>query len=143
MLTTHHLTCTIHHNRILTNIQIQIPKQGFTAIMGPNGAGKSTLLKVCAGHFPYPYEGQVLIQDKDIKKLSPREIARLLSLVPQDYHIPFEFSVEEVVSMGRYPYIHRLKGYSPKDKFIIAQTMDQMDLTSLAHRKGGRVFCSL
>ncbi|MDC7223983.1 MAG: ABC transporter ATP-binding protein [Spirochaetales bacterium] len=77
-------------------------KQGeLTVILGPNGSGKSTLFSLLRGRLK-AQKGTVLMDGKDMGKVSDRERAALVGLVPQLNRLPFGFTVEEVVKMGAY-----------------------------------------
>ncbi|MBR6084228.1 MAG: ABC transporter ATP-binding protein [Spirochaetales bacterium] len=90
-------------NPIIKNLSLEILKGGFTAIAGPNGAGKSTLLKYLIRELRCS-DGSVTLFDTDINLMRQREIARLISF--QGQYIPKneEFTVREVVALGRYAY---------------------------------------
>lgn len=74
-----------------------------TAILGPNGAGKSTLMSVLTGQ-RQPDTGHVRWQGHDLKDCPPAEIARVRAFVAQETQVAFEFTVREVVDLGRYPH---------------------------------------
>ena len=74
-----------------------------TAILGPNGAGKSTLMTVLTGQ-RLPDEGHVQLQGQNLKDCTPAELARLRAFVAQETQVAFDFTVREVVELGRYPH---------------------------------------
>ncbi|RZN62449.1 ABC transporter ATP-binding protein [Methanonatronarchaeum sp. AMET6-2] len=84
----------------LKEIDFSVDSEEFFGIIGPNGSGKTTLLKCVSGVLE-PYKGSVLINGKDVSDLSRSEIAKEVAVVPQQVRIGFDFSVEEVVQMGR------------------------------------------
>ena len=90
-------------NPILRDLSLEISKGGFTAIAGPNGAGKSTLLKYLIRELRCS-DGSVALFDTDINLMKQKEIAKLISF--QGQYIPKneEFTVREVVALGRYAY---------------------------------------
>ena len=90
-------------NAIIKDLSLEILKGGFTAIAGPNGAGKSTLLKYLIRELRC-CDGSVTLFDTDINLMRQREIAKLISF--QGQYIPKneEFTVREVVALGRYAY---------------------------------------
>ena len=90
-------------NQVIKNLSLDIAKGGFTAIAGPNGAGKSTLLKYLIKELGCP-EGTVFIEDRDIRQISQLEIARLVSFQGQYVPRSEEFTVREVVALGRFSY---------------------------------------
>ncbi len=90
-------------NQVIKNLSLDIAKGGFTAIAGPNGAGKSTLLKYLIKELGCP-ESTVFIEDRDIRQISQLEIARLVSFQGQYVPRSEEFTVREVVALGRFSY---------------------------------------
>lgn len=88
---------------VLKGVSFSVARGEFTALIGSNGAGKSTLLRCISGLLPLK-SGNIGICGKDTGKLSAKERARLVAVVPQSYGIEYAFTVEDVVSMGRYPY---------------------------------------
>ena len=90
-------------NQVIKNLSLDIAKGGFTAIAGPNGAGKSTLLKYLIKELGCP-EGTVFIEDRDIRQISQLEIARLVSFQGQYVPRSEEFTVREIVALGRFSY---------------------------------------
>lgn len=107
----------------------------FHGILGPNGSGKTTLLDLISGFMP-PNKGEILLDAAKLSILSKNQIAQTLSLVSQDYYINFPFSVEEVVMMGRHPFIKRFSHPSQSDVDGVAQAMD---ITGISHLKKRRV----
>lgn len=101
MLKTHNLTFCAANRTLIANISLQFNMGTIYGILGPNGSGKTTLLKNLAGIWK-PSEGQIFWSDQPLLQLQRKEISRILSLVPQNPAIPFDFSVLEMVSMGRY-----------------------------------------
>jgi iron complex transport system ATP-binding protein len=112
---------------------LDIAGGAMTAVIGPNGSGKSTVLRVLAGLIE-PAAGSVTFDGARLVSLTPRERARRIGYVPQDTVIPFEFSVREVVAMGRSPYLSTWGFETPADRSAIDEAMDLMDLSGLADR---------
>ncbi|MFZ5877159.1 MAG: ABC transporter ATP-binding protein [Nitrospirota bacterium] len=105
----------------------------MTAVIGSNGSGKSTALRVLAGLIE-PTSGAVIFAGAPLQSLTPRERARRIAYVPQDTTIPFEFSVREIVAMGRSPYISAWGFESPDDQTAIDHAVALMDLGPLVDR---------
>jgi len=105
----------------------------FVGIIGPNGSGKSTLLKSIAGILNLS-KGIVKIEDLDVSKISPKEIAKTLGVVPQETAISFDYSVFDIVMMGRHAYIGRFSHESVTDVEIVNQAIDKCNLRHLAER---------
>lgn len=117
----------------LKDINLDFPQSGFTSIIGPNGSGKSTMLKAISMILK-PRQGSVLVNGTDLASMSKKEIARLMSVVPQNTALEFEYSVMDVVLMGRYPYISRFKGETAKDKEIAVRNMEYTNTYHLRDR---------
>ncbi|OUJ19423.1 ABC-type cobalamin/Fe(3+)-siderophores transport system ATPase component [Methanonatronarchaeum thermophilum] len=84
----------------LKDIGFSVGSREFFGIIGPNGSGKTTLLKCISGVLE-PYKGKILINGRDVSNLSRSDVAKEVAVVPQQVRIGFDFSVEEVVQMGR------------------------------------------
>lgn len=104
----------------------------LTAILGPNGAGKSTLLKAAAGLVDY--EGQVLLDGRDLAGLPRREVARQVALVAQDPPADVPFTVLELVLMGRAPRLGRLALEGDRDREIALAALADAGVSDLAGR---------
>lgn len=88
---------------ILRDLSLDLGRGGFTAIAGPNGVGKSTLLKYLFRELK-AQDGAIKLYDIDINSLNQKEIARLVSFQGQFAHKSEDFTVREVVAMGRFAY---------------------------------------
>ncbi|GAB4336825.1 MAG: ABC transporter ATP-binding protein [Desulfobulbaceae bacterium] len=120
---------------ILDRLSLEVEAGAFQMVIGPNGAGKTTLLRVAAD-LVSPETGTVALCGRKMDSLSRREIARLLSLVPQNVELEFSFSVEETVLMGRYPFLGLLE-QEKKEDFEIARRA--MEFTRVAHLASHRL----
>lgn len=89
-------------------------------VIGPNGSGKTTLLRLLAGVLT-PCEGRVLLDGDEVCGLSARALAKRMAVVPQSSVLTFDFTVMDVVLMGRQPYIGRL-GREQADDIEIAES---------------------
>ncbi|MBN1539685.1 MAG: heme ABC transporter ATP-binding protein [Candidatus Thermoplasmatota archaeon] len=107
---------------VLEKVDLSVKKGEMLGILGPNGSGKSTLIKLVSGALA-PDRGQVLLDGKDISRTKRREIARKLAVVPQETDLVFDFTVREVVSMGRYPHLGRFQFDDPHSKKILEGAM--------------------
>lgn len=104
-----------------------------TAILGPNGAGKSTLMSVLTGQ-RRPDAGQVLQSKKPLSGHLPAELARVRAWVAQETQVAFDFTVREVVELGRYPHVRHP---SPHEPCIVPEAMQATAVDHLAHRALG------
>ena len=92
---------------VLRDLSLEVPGGAVTAILGPNGSGKTTLLRLLLGVLR-PQQGTIRVVGRPQDGYSRRELSQLVGLVPQDEHIPFDFSILEYVLLGRAPYLHPL-----------------------------------
>lgn len=119
---------------VLNDLSFTVRKGSFISILGPNGSGKSTLInllsKVLKG-----YTGTIEIFGNDIKNLNPRSISRLVSVVPQYSNPGFDFTVEEMVLMGRFPYISRFGREKHSDFLVAGKVMEKTGITGFAGKK--------
>jgi iron complex transport system ATP-binding protein len=135
---------------VLEDVSLDVPEGSLVGLIGPNGSGKSTLLKLTSGVLR-PSRGRIRLGGVDVRSLSARVLARRLAMVAQDRPIGFEFTVREVVAMGRTPYVSRFGRESRADRRAIRDAMSLADVEDLAGRSireisGGerqRVFLAL
>ena len=88
---------------IIDEITLNIKIGDSVSIIGPNGSGKSTLIKLLSGEIN-PTKGSVSINGKNINKWDVLELAKIRSILPQNNHLTFPFSVIDIIKMGRYPF---------------------------------------
>jgi iron complex transport system ATP-binding protein len=88
----------------LHGVSIDVPRGSLVGILGPNGSGKTTLLRLLGGMLA-PASGRITIDGRELARLSRRDLAREIAVVPQETRLSFEYSVLEVVLMGRYPHL--------------------------------------
>lgn len=118
---------------VLRRVSLDIPVGTAAAILGPNGCGKTTLLHLILGWLA-PRAGEVLVDGRTLGEIPRRERGRLMALVPQTEHVPFDFSVLEYVLMGRTPYLGVLGMPGEDDQRIALETLEALGLTHLWHR---------
>jgi iron complex transport system ATP-binding protein len=119
--------------QILGPASIEIATGELMALIGPNGSGKSTLLRLFAGLWR-PNEGEALLDGQPIDTRPRKEIARRISFVPQDSHIDFAFTVEEILAMGRYAHRGRFAPQTETDRVAIRSAAAHCDITHLTDR---------
>lgn len=118
---------------VLDGVEFSIEKGDMVALLGANGAGKSTLLRALTRSLA-PARGVVLLDDCDLRKLTQKEISRTMAVVPQNTGIDFDFNVEDVVLMGRFPYLGRFQKESRTDREIAREAMEMTGVADLADR---------
>jgi iron complex transport system ATP-binding protein len=102
---------------VLTGVSLAVGRGDLVGVLGPNGSGKTTLLHVLAGGL-MPRTGSVVLDGRPMSEWSRREVARRLAIVPQDTHAPFDFSVLDIVLMGRFPHLGAFALEGPEDLAI-------------------------
>lgn len=118
---------------VLRTISLNIEAGQLVSILGPNGSGKTTLLKnMC--NILEPHEGEIDVLQQSIGKYSYKELAKRVAVVHQSAEHDFEFSVEEVVLMGRYPYLKRFQNESTMDYKIAEEAMKKTSTDHLRHK---------
>ena len=117
----------------LQDVSLTIPRGSITAVLGPNGAGKSTLLFLALAWLQ-PSRGRISLDGRPMGHYSRRAMGRLMGLVPQREHIPFEYSVLEYVLLGRLPYLAPLEQPGTRDYEVSLAALEQVGLCQFADR---------
>lgn len=120
--------------QILEDISCSFSSGTFYSILGPNGSGKTTMLDLVCG-FLKPSRGCIQIDQAPVETISKKELSRKIALVSQDYIVNFPFSVQEIVLMGRHPYIPRFSRPSAADYDMAEDVMAQCGIIHLGERK--------
>jgi iron complex transport system ATP-binding protein len=119
---------------IQKNLNLELKTGVLTCILGNNGIGKSTLLRTLATMQP-ALSGDVFIANKNSKNFGPNELSKKISLVLTESVPPSNLSVYELVALGRQPYTNWLGSLSDVDKNMVAEAMQQTQITDLALHK--------
>jgi iron complex transport system ATP-binding protein len=122
-----------HRDDVLRDVSIRVDHGELVGILGPNGSGKTTLLKVLGGALS-PHAGFVTLDDRPLGTWSRREVARRIAYVPQETHAPFDFTVLDVVLMGRFPYLGPFALEGPDDLAIARQALEATDSVAFQAR---------
>lgn len=118
---------------VVDGVTVRLSDGALAGILGPNGSGKTTLLRLLSGT-RRPTAGRVLADDRPIDQLSRREIARQIAVVPQDTELAFEYSVIEIVLMGRHAHLGLFTVEGPEDIRIAQQALASTGTAHLAER---------
>ncbi|HEX9926105.1 MAG TPA: ABC transporter ATP-binding protein [Anaerolineae bacterium] len=130
------LVCAYQANAqqiILHDVDMALYPGELVGLIGPNGAGKTTLLRALARLLP-PKSGQVLLDGRDIWRLSVRQMARRVGRVPQSANAAWPYAIEHVVRMGRYPHRGWLAPHNQRDLSAVEEALDCMVLKPLRNR---------
>ena len=121
---------------VLDGVNLSLERGDFIGIIGPNGSGKSTLLKNMAAILT-PTGGEISLEGRALLHWKRRELARSLAVVSQGGEVGFNFSVEEMVAMGRYPYLDRFSTLRTEDRLAVERAMH---LTGCYHLRRREIF---
>ena len=114
MLSATDITFDYGSTPVLRGVSMDVPDRGFVGILGPNGSGKTTIMKVLAGTRK-PSGGRVVLDGLDLRRIPRAALARRMAVVPQETHLAFDYTVLEVVLMGRYPHLGAFEIEGPRD----------------------------
>jgi len=134
ILTVERVTAGYEKAPVIRDLTFAVPGGGITGVVGPNGAGKTTLFRTIS-RILKPWSGTVRFRGDDISGMPRREFARRVAVIPQFRMIPPPFTVEEFVSLGRYPHIGRLSPLKQQDRRIIAKILELLGLAHIRTRK--------
>ncbi|CAH1218650.1 Petrobactin import ATP-binding protein FpuD [Paenibacillus plantiphilus] len=132
-LETKQLTVSYDGQTILDSLNLQLPKGQISVMIGPNGCGKSTLLRSLA-RLLKPQKGAVILDGRDIARMSTKQVAKTLSILPQGPVTPEGLTVFQLVKQGRYPYQSWLNQWSEEDERMVNEALQATKMTELAHR---------
>lgn len=118
---------------VLSDVSIALKTGEMCGLIGPNGSGKSTVLRCLSGALRLR-AGAVTLDGVPLSKLSPRDIALKIAFVPQTEPSQFDFTVRDLVLMGRHAHIARWSGETAADYQIVARALADTDLLHLADR---------
>lgn len=118
---------------LLKDLSFHLNAGEFVMLLGANGTGKSTLLGLLNGRLQ-PDSGTVMLDGQDISRFPARDRAKLLATVHQLPEELPEFTVEELVMLGRNPYLSRIGSPSDGDHAAVREALELLELTSLAGR---------
>lgn len=123
-----------HRDPVVKSVSLKIEPGEFIGVLGPNGSGKSTLLKLLGGILK-PDSGNVLFRDKALHDYKRKILAQSIAWLPQEHTMAFPFRVDEIVLMGRHPYLSPMTFESQKDFDIANQAMRTTETTHLSERQ--------
>ena len=127
------LSVTLGDATLLDALCLQIDGREVVGIVGPNGSGKSTALR-CLYRALRPTTGTVWVQDTDVTTLAPRDAARRIAAVTQEAGAEFDFTVAEMIALGRIPHHRGHQPLTEAERDLCRAAMARMDVTHLAER---------
>ncbi len=106
---------------VVKDLTLELPRGEITAILGPNGCGKSTLLRLCA-RLLEPMSGEILLEGRPIRTIPRRELARMVSVLPQGRPVS-AIPVESLVAHGRFPYLGYPRRMTGRDREKVEEAL--------------------
>lgn len=124
-------TLAYGHKVVVEDMTFQVRPGKMVGLVGPNGCGKSTIIKALSRVIS-PSSGKILLDGKDVSRISRRDLARLVGVVPQLSLLPSAFTAFEIVLMGRNPHLGLLQYEGPKELAIAWRAMERTSTQHLA-----------
>lgn len=118
---------------LVRELTLDVPDGRVTGLVGPNGSGKSTALR-CVYRALRPSSGTVWAGEDALPRLPVRRSARLVAALTQDGVVDLDFTVEEVVALGRAPHLRGNQALSERERALCERAMEQLDILPLARR---------
>lgn len=132
-ITVRQLEKSLGGHPVLQDVTLDIPENKTFGILGPNGSGKSTLLR-CICRILQPDAGAVLLDGSPLTACPVRQTARKMAMVAQHNTYNFDFTVRDIVLMGRSPHKRPLERDNARDYEIVDQSLDQVGMAGFADR---------
>ncbi|MCK5808864.1 ABC transporter ATP-binding protein [bacterium] len=133
MIEIKNLAWQINDKPILRRFSATIPSGAVTTIIGPNGAGKTSLARSILRLID-EWTGSISLDGTDIRTLTSQELARHISYVPQDIPLSQSMSVEEFVSLSRYPWLNNWQPLSSRDRDVVNNSLEKAGILALKER---------
>ena len=133
MILVKNMSFSVPDKQILNNITFSVQQGKFIGIIGPNGSGKSTMLKIIYRHLKQT-SGFVTLNEKDILDIPQKKLAQELAVVSQETPVLFDFTVKDLVMMGRMPYKKWLSADNQEDFAIAEESMVLANVIHLENR---------
>jgi iron complex transport system ATP-binding protein len=114
-------------------VSVELGRGEILGILGPNGSGKTTLLRLLSGT-RRPTSGRVLLDGTPLDRLTPRAIAQRIAVVPQETQLAYDYTVMELVLMGRHPHLGLFELEGPDDILVARDALAATGTTELETR---------
>ncbi len=121
-------------NPVFRDISIDIGGGRILGILGPNGSGKSTFMRLLS-KMVHPDRGNIELYNRDLEDYSFKELARMISYVPQNFYVNFNYDVYSIIETGRYPHMPNIfSSLSQRDLSEIERALREWELEELKYR---------
>ncbi|HEX7734382.1 MAG TPA: ABC transporter ATP-binding protein [Ktedonobacteraceae bacterium] len=118
---------------LLYGVQMSVCSGEMVGLLGPNGSGKTTLLRLLSGVLQ-PRAGRITLDERELSAWGRRGIAQRVAVVPQELQVPFAFTVEQMVALGRTPFVSLFGNRTSRDHEITREAMRLAEVDGLAER---------
>lgn len=118
--------------QILSDVGFAIQPGTWVGLIGPNGSGKTTLLRAIGAHIPF--DGRIELEGQSVREWAAAERARRLAFVRQKASLSFDFTVEDLVLLGRAPHRGWLQAYGATDRDRVREALAEVDLEGFESR---------
>jgi len=123
---------------VLNGIVFNLNRGEVVSLLGPNGCGKSTLIRLIL-KLIQPHQGEIWLENKTLHRYSHREIAKHIAYIPQYNNVPFNYSVLEMVMMGRVAKHGFFATPSKRDREVAHESLRRIGIDDLASRPFGQL----
>lgn len=131
MLQVDHISYQAQGKTLLNDVSVTVRNGAFTAFMGANGAGKSTLLKIISGE-TRSSQGTITWDGRKLEDWNIKELAKVRSVLRQQYNMQMPFAVEDIIAMGRYPHFrHKM---TPQCKTVLKEVAEYVGVGQFMKR---------
>jgi iron complex transport system ATP-binding protein len=132
-LSVHDVSVSIADTTLVRALNLDVAAGEIVGLLGPNGSGKSTALR-CVYRALKPSAGAIFLDGDDLAPQDIRDTARRIAALAQDSHVDLDFTVEEVVALGRAPHQRGNVQLSARERALCRDALTRMDITHLAQR---------
>ncbi|WP_455662884.1 ABC transporter ATP-binding protein [Pradoshia sp.] len=121
---------------VLKDVSLEVKKGEFYALLGPNGSGKTTFIKAILDPKQLKMKGNVEIAGKEARQYSKDELARVTAVLSQEHAVSLDFTVEQIVLLGRYPYQGKglFNTYKKEDYAIVDECLEKTNCMAFKHK---------
>ncbi|MGL5084629.1 MAG: ABC transporter ATP-binding protein [Clostridium sp.] len=127
------LCFNIDKKEILKNMSFEVEESSFVGVIGPNGSGKSTLLKNIYRLYK-PKSGSIFLNNNNLNLMKNKDCAKEIAVLAQESNSYFDFTVQQIVKMGRYPYKSIFEDYSKSDLQMVSDMLKKVGLDDYKNR---------
>lgn len=132
-ISTKNLNISYGNLDIVKDLNLDIPKGKITTIIGSNGCGKSTILKTIA-RIIQAKSGDIFVNNINIKEQSPKDLAKVMAVLPQSPQAPSGLTVEELIAYGRFPHQKGFGKMKKEDEDIVTWALKSTGIEEFRER---------